>query len=131
MFNLLLTFSVLLFFMFPLIFFFAFTTAIWTVSSLIKYTYKFVWRVYILFLFHFWLTSGLSCSWVHSHCWHNNWSFHYSCFTRLYMPAYSKSCWRSWISLFVYDLIWNNLFVWKWNIFLSHNVVFINFVLII
>lgn len=67
------------FFMFPLIFFFAFTVAIWTVSSLIKYPYKLVWRVYILFLSHSWLTSGLSYSWVHSHCRDDNWSFHYSC----------------------------------------------------
>lgn len=81
-----------------------------------------VWRVYILFLFYFWLTSGLSYSWVHSHCWHYNYSFHCSCcFTKLYvhMPAHSKLCSWSWISHFVYDLMWNNLFFQKQNIFVA------------
>lgn len=108
-----------IFLMFPLFFF---CCCHMTLSSLIKYTYKLVWRVYILFLFHFWLTYGLSYSWVHSHSWHDNWSFHCSCcFPRLYIhvPAYSKLCSWSWISHFVYDLIWNNLFAWKWNIFVT------------
>ena len=49
-------------------------------------------------------------------------SFHCSCcFPRLYIhvPVYSKLSLWSWISHFVYDLIWNNLFIWKWNIFVT------------
>lgn len=75
------------FFMFPWIFF-CFYCCHMTVSSLIKYTYRLVWRVFILFLFHFWLTFGLSYSLVHSHFWHDNWSFHCSCcFPRLYITC--------------------------------------------